>query len=213
MIQCLPVAFTHELTKVYNTRFYHVHIFSTTLKMTTKLLGQKIPDVELYISTNPTEKDKVAKPSSIKTSDYFKNKKVLLFGIPIPFSPVCSGQQLPELIKHIDEIKANDVDEVAVVNGYDSYFTFKMLGLKQPEPTLLSDPNLALLEPLHLVQTPAETKDSWPVPVGPNISKRFWMMVEDGEVKEYMEDRGGEFEKTSVQGVLKGLQGRLRREM
>ena len=49
----------------------------------------------------------------VKTNDYFKSKKVVLFALPGAFTPTCSAKHLPGYIKLYQDIKDRGVDIIA----------------------------------------------------------------------------------------------------
>ena len=54
-------------------------------------------------------------------SDFFKNKRVILFSLPGAFTPTCSSQQLPGFEKNADELKKLGIDEIYCCSVNDSY--------------------------------------------------------------------------------------------
>ena len=79
--------------------------------MTIKV-GDKIPDATLMQMTDKG-------PVPIKTSDFFKGKKVALFALPGAFTPTCSNQHLPGFIQKADAIKAKGVDAIICLSVND----------------------------------------------------------------------------------------------
>ena len=55
------------------------------------------------------------------TDDLFKNKKIIMFGLPGAFTPTCSSQQLPGFEEHYDTITKFSIDEVYCISVNDSY--------------------------------------------------------------------------------------------
>ncbi|MGB7334240.1 MAG: peroxiredoxin [Salaquimonas sp.] len=60
-------------------------------------------------------------PEEISTKDIFDGKKVVLFAVPGAFTPTCHLNHLPGYLKHLDEIKAKGVDNIAVVSVNDLF--------------------------------------------------------------------------------------------
>jgi peroxiredoxin len=60
-------------------------------------------------------------PEPVKASDYFKNRKVLLFSVPGAFTPTCHKVHMPGFIAKADELKAKGVGAVAVVAVNDCF--------------------------------------------------------------------------------------------
>jgi glutaredoxin/glutathione-dependent peroxiredoxin len=79
--------------------------------MTIKI-GDTIPSVDL---TTPGEDG----PVKVNTGDFFKGRKVVLFGVPGAFTPTCSMNHLPGFVADLEAIKAKGVDEVACASVND----------------------------------------------------------------------------------------------
>lgn len=76
--------------------------------------GEKFPSVKIKTATNDLITD-------LDTSDFFKGKRVVLFGLPGAFTPVCSSSHLPSYINNNDKFKAKGVDEIACLSVNDGY--------------------------------------------------------------------------------------------
>src|SRR5262249_55072365 len=77
-------------------------------------VGDKIPSETLSHKTA----DGVQK---VTTDDLFKNKTVVLFGLPGAFTPTCSAKHLPGFVQHAKEIKAKGVDTIACLSVNDAF--------------------------------------------------------------------------------------------
>lgn len=67
-----------------------------------------------------TFKEKTADgPVEIKTDDFFKGKKVVLFAVPGAFTPTCTLNHLPGYVENYNLLVEKGVDEVAVVSVND----------------------------------------------------------------------------------------------
>ncbi|KAH1102530.1 hypothetical protein GYH30_036862 [Glycine max] len=53
--------------------------------------------------------------------DIFKDKKVVIFGIPGAFTGVCSEEHVPTYMENIDKFKAKGIDTVICVSINDPY--------------------------------------------------------------------------------------------
>jgi peroxiredoxin len=60
-------------------------------------------------------------PEPIKSSDYFRGRKVLLFSVPGAFTPTCHKAHLPGFVAKADEIRARGVAALAVVAVNDVF--------------------------------------------------------------------------------------------
>jgi len=60
-------------------------------------------------------------PEPVKASDYFKNRKVLVFSVPGAFTPTCHNTHLPGFLAKAEEIKKKGVAAIAVVAVNDPF--------------------------------------------------------------------------------------------
>ena len=58
---------------------------------------------------------------TIKTDVLFKNKRIVLFGMPGAFTPTCSQYHLPSIIKEIGNYKKKGIDEIFCLVVNDVY--------------------------------------------------------------------------------------------
>ena len=58
---------------------------------------------------------------SVSTDDLFKDKKVVLFGLPGAFTPTCSSEQLPTYDQEYDKFKSLGIDEVYCISVNDAF--------------------------------------------------------------------------------------------
>jgi glutaredoxin/glutathione-dependent peroxiredoxin len=77
-------------------------------------IGASLPDVKLKIVTP----DDI---TEVSATEFFANKKVVLFGVPGAFTPTCSNNHLPGYLENVDAIRARGVDEIAVVAVNDPF--------------------------------------------------------------------------------------------
>ena len=69
----------------------------------------------------PADGAVIVRLPNVTTDDYFANKRVVLFSLPVAFTPTCSSQQLPAFEKLVPEIKLLGIDEVYCVSVNDSF--------------------------------------------------------------------------------------------
>ena len=60
-------------------------------------------------------------PIKKKIEDYFKNKKVILFGLPGAYTSVCSAKHLPGYINMCDRFKEKGIDHIICVSVNDPF--------------------------------------------------------------------------------------------
>ena len=56
-----------------------------------------------------------ANGDKLSRKDVFENKKVVLFGLPGAFTPVCSSRHVPGYMEKAKELKSKGVDEILCV--------------------------------------------------------------------------------------------------
>jgi glutaredoxin/glutathione-dependent peroxiredoxin len=76
--------------------------------------GDQLPDVTLT-------RMGASGPEPVKTGDFFKGRKIILFSVPGAFTPTCHKTHLPGFVKSAEAIKAKVVDAIAVVAVNDAF--------------------------------------------------------------------------------------------
>ena len=73
-----------------------------------------LPNSEVFILEN-------GEPAKKKIKDFFKNKKVVLFGLPGAFTSVCSTKHLPGYVNLHDKYKDKGVDHIICISVNDPF--------------------------------------------------------------------------------------------
>jgi len=81
--------------------------------MTIKV-GEKIPSVSLTVMGSEG-------PKPVSTDEFFKGKKVVVFGLPGAFTPTCSKQHLPGFVRNAEALRKKGVDAIACVSVNDVF--------------------------------------------------------------------------------------------
>jgi peroxiredoxin len=134
-------------------------------------VGDKLPSVTFKSFTSDGLND-------VSTADFFAGKRVLLFGIPGAFTPVCQGNHLPGYVEKAAAFKDKGVDVIACISINDT-FVMKAFGEKvDPDGhvVMLADDAGEFTEKVGLVA------DASSFGLGKR-SERFAMLVDDGVVK------------------------------
>jgi peroxiredoxin len=156
--------------------------------------GDKLPDITLR---RMTEKG----PEAVKTSDFFKGRKVVLFGVPGAFTPTCHNDHLPSFVKSAQAIWGKGVAEIACVAVNDP-FVLGAWARSVPgaeKITFLSDGNGEFSRAIGL------TFDGSGFGLGTR-SHRYAMLVDDGRVKAIdVEEKPGACSISSGASFLKHL--------
>lgn len=119
-------------------------------------------------------------PAGIEDLDLLpllKGKRVILFGLPGAYTPVCSTQHLPGFVEDADRLKAGGVAAIACISVNDP-FVMSAWGKEHgvgDKVMMLCDPEAAFTKSLGL------SLDLSGLGLGER-SKRWSMVVEDGVV-------------------------------
>jgi len=152
--------------------------------------GDTIPQIDFTTMTADG-------PGPISADAIFKDKKVILFGVPGAFTPTCSAKHLPGYVEHADAIKAKGVDTIACMSVNDA-FVMGAWGMDQKvgdKVLLLADGSAKFTNAAGLVLDLTER--------GLGVRcERFAMIVDDGVVSSIHVEGPGEFEGSSAEAIL-----------
>lgn len=160
--------------------------------MTIKV-GDKLPEASLRLKTD-------SGITEVKTPDFFKGKKAVLFALPGAFTPTCSAKHLPGFVQKAAELKAKGVDTIACLSVNDA-FVMDAWGKQQnagENVVMLADGNADFTKKVGLQM------DGSKFGMGER-SQRYAMLVDDGVVKQLFVEAPGAFEVSSVEHMLKNL--------
>lgn len=76
--------------------------------------GDRLPEATLKLVTPDGARD-------VSVSEFFGDRKVVLFGVPGAFTPTCSNSHLPGFLENNDAILARGADALAVVSVNDHF--------------------------------------------------------------------------------------------
>ena len=82
--------------------------------MSTIKIGEKIPQVSFKQFTADGL-------GEISTQEFFAGKRVLLFGIPGAFTPICHGNHLPGYVEQAEIFRQHGIDEIACISVNDTF--------------------------------------------------------------------------------------------
>ncbi len=77
-------------------------------------IGDHIPNTTLQIMANGSVVTKT-------TQDLFSKRRVILFGLPGAFTPVCSSKHVPGFVHEAPVLKAKGIDAILVISVNDAY--------------------------------------------------------------------------------------------
>jgi peroxiredoxin len=85
-------------------------------------VGDRLPEGTLSESTefDPATACPM-KPQAVDVPASAKGKKIVIFGVPGAFTPLCSAQHAPGYISHYEQLKGKGVDEVWCLSVNDAF--------------------------------------------------------------------------------------------
>jgi len=133
----------------------------------------------------------------ISTDDFFKGKKVALFGVPGAFTSTCSVKHLPSFVNNAEALKKKGVDAVVctAVNDPAVLRAWAEQGNATGKVTMLADGNGDLARALGL------EVDLTKAGMGKR-SRRYSMVVDNGVVKQLNVEEPGAFGVSSGDHML-----------
>ena len=151
-------------------------------------IGDLLPEAKFNLLTT----EGLSNPS---TQDLFANKKVVLFAVPGAFTPTCSASHLPGFVTLADEFFAKGVDSIICLSVNDA-FVMKAWGDSQNAEhiTMLADGDAMFTKALGL--------DKETGIFGGTRSKRYAMIVDNGEVTHLNVEAEKQFEVSKAQTVF-----------
>ena len=118
-------------------------------------------------------------PQQVALGDKLKDRKVVIFGLPGAYTGTCSTAHVPSFMITHDDFKSKGVDEIICVAVNDP-FVMKAWG----DSTRATDSGITMLADAESNFTKAIGMNFSAPPVGfVDRSKRYSMLVENGEVK------------------------------
>jgi peroxiredoxin len=114
----------------------------------------------------------------VSTDTFFAGKRVLLFGIPGAFTPVCQGNHLPGYVSRAEEFKERGIDEIACISINDTFVmkAFAEAGGAAGKVTMLADADGEFTRQIGMLA------DASSFGLGKR-SERYAMIVNDGVVE------------------------------
>jgi len=150
-----------------------------------------IPNTEVFIieDGNPVKKN---------TQEYFKDKKIILFGLPGAYTSVCSAKHLPGYLDTYKEYKSKGIDHIVCISVNDP-FVMNAWGESQN----VGDKIIMMADPfLNLTKLIGAEVDKSARGLGIR-SNRYAMLIENLKlVKLQEEDDAGVCEISSAQNFL-----------
>lgn len=157
-------------------------------------VGDKLPDSIFMVMTG-------SGPGQTTTADVFSGRKVALFAVPGAFTPTCHKNHLPGFLAHAADLQAKGVDAIVCVSVNDAFV------LDAWSKATGAAGKIEFIADGGAVFTKAIGLDFDGTERGMGIrSKRYAMLVDDGEVKVLnVEDVPGKAEVSSAEALLKQI--------
>ncbi len=154
-------------------------------------VGDRIPSVVLKRLVDNGLKDQ-------STDEIFRNKKVVLFGVPGAFTPTCSLRHLPGYLDKLESFKALGLEVVCMAVN-DPFVMHAWAKFSKADGiNMLADGNAAFTKALGL------KLDGTSYGLGLRC-QRFALYAEDSIVKAIAVERPGAFEVSSAEKMLKTI--------
>jgi glutaredoxin/glutathione-dependent peroxiredoxin len=137
---------------------------------------------------------------AVSTDEFFRGKKVALFGVPGAFTRTCSQRHLPSYVTHADELKAKGVGTIACIAVNDQ-FVMDAWGKEHGaagKVVMLGDGSGDFARAIGLELD--RVKEGMGM-----RTQRYSMLVDDGVVKELNVEQPGQFDVSSAESMLKAL--------
>lgn len=143
-----------------------------------------------------------AGPEQVEITELAKGRKLAIFAVPGAFTPTCHSAHVPSFIRTREGFAAKGVDEIICISGNDP-FVMKAWG----EATGATDAGITMLADAECTFTGAIGMRFDAPPAGLiGRSKRYAMIVEDGEVKIlHLEESPGTCEVSAGEGLLDAM--------
>ncbi|MAI28879.1 MAG: peroxiredoxin [Pelagibacteraceae bacterium TMED124] len=138
-------------------------------------------------------------PKTLKSSEIFNKKKIILVSVPGAFTPTCSNEHLPGYVKLFEEFKKKGIDDIYFVSANDPFVMDAWINsYSESKVKYLADSKFELLEATGL------EIDLAVAGLGKRLS-RFAIFIDNGLIKNIFDEEGGGLEKSSAENLLKNL--------
>lgn len=154
-------------------------------------IGDTIPGI--VVKTNGPEG-----PRDLSTDELFAGKRVVLFGVPGPFTPGCSNTHMPGFVTRADDILAKGVDTIACMSVADAF----VMGAWQRDQnaeqiTMVADGNAELTRALGLEMDASKA--------GMGIRCQRFALIADDAVVSYIGIDPKGVDRSSAETLLENL--------
>ena len=151
---------------------------------------KNIPDIKV-----PIIKDGTSNVLSLR--DEFKNKRLILFGVPGAFTPTCSEKHLPGYIKLYDSFKKKHIDEIYCLSVNDHYVMKSWLVSYSDDHHIkgIADGNAEISKYYNLITDKSNNFMGY-------RSARFAMLIENNQIIFLKIEEPGELKVSSAENMI-----------
>lgn len=164
-------------------------------------VGQQLPAGKLIESTEfDPENGCPTNPQPQDVAELTAGKKIIIFGVPGAFTPLCSAQHLPGYVALADQLKAKGVDEIWCMAVNDAFVMAEWGKAHNAaaKVRMMADGSAEYSKALEL------DRDLTAGGMGIRCF-RFAMLVDDGVVKYIGVEGSGEFGVSKAETLLEQL--------
>jgi len=171
----------------------------------------RVPDVvfKTRVRDENTEGENPFRWQDVTSGEVFKDKKIVLFGLPGAFTPTCSSTHLPGYENNYDKFKELGIDEVYCLSVNDAFVMFQWAKHQNIEKVkMLPDGSRDFTDGMNMLVK----KDNL------GFGERSWRYsayIEDGEIKKMFIEPGfmdncpdDPFEVSDAETMLAYLKGK-----
>jgi len=163
-------------------------------------IGDRLPDSRLAEFIDIETPGCTLGPNNFQVSELIKGRKIVIFGVPAPFSPTCSDDHLPGYIKLADKFRSKGIDEIWCVAVNDA-FVMGAWGREKKATgiiRMMADGSGTFTKALGL--------EFDLIKAGMGIrSLRYSMFVDDGVVKQLNVEKGAKLETSGAEKLLEAI--------
>ena len=151
---------------------------------------QNIPDIKV-----PIIKNGISTTRSLK--DEFKNKKIILFGVPGAFTPTCSEKHFPGYIKLYNSFIKKKIDDIYCLSVNDQYVMKSWLISYSDDHKIIgiADGNAEITKYYNLLTDKLKNFMGY-------RSARFAMFIDNGLIKSLKIEQPGELRVSSAENMI-----------
>ena len=151
---------------------------------------RNIPDIKV-----PIIKNGISTTRSLK--DEFKNKKIILFGVPGAFTPTCSEKHFPGYIKLYNSFIKKQIDDIYCLSVNDQYVMKSWLISYSDDHKIIgiADGNAEITKYYNLLTDKLKNFMGY-------RSARFAMFIDNGLIKSLKIEQPGELRVSSAENMI-----------